>query len=55
MTWQGDDDISAREKAARRLATLAGVDENGGILPPTAEDLAAGIDRRPNSRWRNRK
>lgn len=43
----------SREHHARRLAEMAGVDENGGILPPTDEDLAAGIDRKPLTFWKN--
>lgn len=43
-----------REKTVHRLNAMAGLDERGGILPPTAEDLAAGIDRRPNPWWTNR-
>lgn len=45
--------MSERDDAMARLNAMAGVDEHGCILPPTAEDLAAGIDRRALPFWRN--
>ena len=45
--------MNERDAAIARLNALAGVDERGCILPPTDEDLAAGIDRRVLSFWRN--
>lgn len=46
--------MSARDDQWRYISALAGRDEFGGLLPPTAEDLAAGIDRRPCPWWSNR-
>lgn len=40
-----------RTAAVHRLDAMAGVDV-GGIIPPTPEDLARGIDRTPSKWWK---
>lgn len=41
-----------RDDEWKRISAMAGLDEDGSILPPAAD---GGIDRSPNPWWRNRK
>lgn len=38
-----------RDEEWKRISAMAGLDEDGGILPPAG----GGIDRAPNPCWRN--